>query len=122
MYLNCVQNGGEIMKLAIIGSRKIISFELDRYIPDKVEEIVSGGAIGVDSIAKEFAKKNGIRLTEFLPQYELYGKAAPIKRNEQIALYADEGLAIWDGKSNGTAHTIRFFQKAGKKVTVIIQQ
>jgi hypothetical protein len=53
-------------------------------------------------------------------RYDLYGKAAPIKRNREIAEYADEAIAFWDGRSKGTDHAIRFFKKLGKKVTVIM--
>lgn len=109
------------MKLAIIGSRNLTQLVIDEYIPDGVTEIVSGGASGVDTLAKEFAKRKGIKLTEFLPQYNLYGRCAPIKRNEKIAQYADEAIALWDGKSKGTECTIILFKKHGKKVTVIIK-
>lgn len=108
------------MKLAIIGSRSIINFEIDRYIPRGVAEIVSGGAKGVDTLAREYALKNGIKLTEFLPEYELYGRAAPIVRNKKIAEHADAALVFWDGSSKGTDHTVKLFQKLGKNVTVII--
>lgn len=108
------------MKLAIIGSRKITDIEIKKYVSNEVDEIVSGGARGIDTLAREFAEQNSVKLTEFLPQYERYGRAAPIKRNEEIAQYADEALAFWDGKSKGTQHTIRFFEKLGKKVTIII--
>ncbi len=108
------------MKLAVIGSRKITKLKLEQYIPKEVDEIVSGGADGIDSLARDFANRNGIKLTEFLPKYNLYGRAAPIKRNEEIAQYATEAIALWDGKSKGTESTIKFFKKLGKRVTVII--
>ena len=108
------------MKLAIVGSRNLEQIKIDKYIPNSITEIVSGGAKGVDTVAKEFAHKSGITYVEFLPKYQRFGKAAPIKRNEEIANYADEALILWDGKSNGTAQTIRLFQKLNKKVTVII--
>lgn len=108
------------MKLAIIGSRKITHIEIEKYISADVDEIVSGGAKGIDTLAKGYAIRKGIKLTEFLPQYERYGRGAPIKRNQEIAEYADEALTFWDGKSKGTQHTIRFFEKLGKKVTIIM--
>lgn len=108
------------MKLAVIGSRSLKEITIDDYIPKNINEIVSGGAKGVDTLAKEYACKRGIKITEFLPKYNIYGKAAPIKRNEEIAYYADEVIAFWDGKSKGTEHTINFFRKIGKKATVII--
>lgn len=107
------------MKLAIIGSRTLWISNLQDYIPDNVTEIVSGGAKGVDRQAAAFAKEHRILLTEFLPDYKLYGKAAPLKRNEEIAAYADMVLAFWDGVSKGTKHTISLFEKQGKTVTVI---
>ena len=107
------------MKIAIIGSRSIKKIDIENYLGDNVDEIVSGGAKGVDSIAADFAKSKGIKLVEFLPEYEKYGRAAPIKRNEQIVKYADECLAFWDGNSKGTGHTVRMFEKAGKNVTVV---
>jgi len=107
------------MKLAVIGSRSLCDIAIDAYIPQNVSEIVSGGAKGIDLLAKDYANKKGIVYTEFLPNYNLYGRGAPIKRNEEIARYADECIAFWDGKSKGTDYTIKFFKKLGKKVTVI---
>lgn len=107
------------MKLAIIGSRTVNQISIELYIPENTTEIVSGGAKGVDTLAREFAEKQGLPLTEFLPDYARYKRAAPLKRNEKIADYADEVLAFWDGQSKGTAHTIKEFERRGKKVSVI---
>ena len=107
------------MKLAIIGSRTIEDLNLSCYIPDGVTEIVSGGAKGVDSCAARYAEENHIPLTVFRPNYAFYGKGAPLKRNEQIAGYADAALVFWDGKSRGTAQTILCFQRLGKPCSVI---
>lgn len=106
------------MKLAIIGSRGLNIENLSRYIPDGVTEIVSGGARGIDTCARNYALKNGIKLTEFLPDYRQYGRVAPLKRNIQIVDYADEVIAFWDGKSTGTVYTIRQARLKNKKVTV----
>lgn len=107
------------MKLAIIGSRELTVENLGEYLPEGVSEIVSGGARGVDTSAALYARENGIKLTEFLPDYARYRGGAPHKRNEQIALYADEALAFWNGSSRGTLRTISLFKKLGKRVTVI---
>lgn len=107
------------MKLAIIGSRSIVVENLETYLPQGVSEIVSGGARGVDTVAADYAKRMGITLTEFLPEYARYKRAAPLMRNKQIAEYADEVLAFWDGSSKGTIHTVELFRKLGKRVTII---
>ena len=107
------------MKIAIIGSRSLCLDNIESYLPDGITEIVSGGAKGIDTVAAAYAKQHGIPLTEFLPDYGRYGRGAPIKRNRDIANYADEAVAFWDGKSKGTMHTVGFFKNLGKKVTVI---
>lgn len=94
------------MKLAIIGSRNLIVENFDTYIPENTTEIVSGGARGIDTCAAKYAETNGIKLTVFLPEYNLYGKSAPLKRNLSIITYSDCVLAFWDGKSRGTKFVI----------------
>ena len=107
------------MKLAIIGSRGLKDLRIEEYIPSGVDEIVSGGAKGIDGCAASYARENGIKLTEFLPEYRRYGRAAPLKRNDALAEYADEAIAFWDGRSAGTKYTVNAFRKLGKRVEVI---
>ncbi len=47
------------MTLAIIGSRSLTNIALEQYVRGEVGEIVSGGAVGVDSCAAEYAKTRG---------------------------------------------------------------
>lgn len=98
------------MKIAVVGSRDIIVTDIGRYISGH-EEIVSGGAVGVDSCAAEYAKENGIKLTVFLPCYKRYGRAAPIVRNKEIVDYADKIIAFWNGSSKGTLSVIQYAKK-----------
>ena len=107
------------MKLAVIGSRKLTDVDIDKYVSGGVEEIVSGGAVGVDRRAAEYARSKGLKLTEFLPEYERYGRAAPIVRNKQIVDYADKILVFWDGTSRGTWSVIEYAQKTGKPCEII---
>lgn len=107
------------MKLAIIGSRNIQNFDLSFVVPTSTTEIISGGAKGVDTIARRFAETRGLKITEFLPEYSKYGKSAPIIRNKMIVNNADAILAIWDGSSRGTAFTIDLAQKQGKQVIIV---
>ena len=107
------------MKIAVIGSRGLKVNDLGKYLPVGVTEIVSGGAKGIDTCAREYALANGLKLTEFLPEYEKYGRGAPLKRNLQIIDYADEVLAFWDRRSRGTKYVIEQCKKRNKKVTVI---
>ena len=107
------------MKIAIVGSRKIPPPNLEEYVSD-CDEIVSGGAVGVDSYAAEFAKKKGLILTEFLPEYRRYGRGAPIIRNKRIVDYADKVIVFWDGKSKGSLSVIKYAERKGKECKVVI--
>ncbi len=108
------------MIIAIIGSRNLVVDDLSEYIPDEVTEIVSGGAKGIDTCAKEYAVSNGIPITEFLPEYSRFGKAAPLKRNLRIIDYADRVIAFWDGKSRGTKYVIDSCKALNKAITVYV--
>lgn len=108
------------MKVAIVGSRELIlnTSDIKFYLPAAATEIVSGGAKGVDTLAKNFAIENNYKYIEFLPDYEKYGKAAPLRRNDEIIDYADIVLALWDGKSKGTKYVIDKCKKIGKSIIV----
>lgn len=108
------------MKVAVIGSRNLIVNKLEKYLPLDTTEIVSGGAKGVDTSAREYAMANGIKLTEFLPEYEKYGRSAPLKRNITIIEYADVVLAFWDGESRGTKFVIDNCRRTGIPVKVYL--
>lgn len=110
------------MIIAVIGSRNLTVENLGKYLPDGITEIVSGGAKGIDTSAREYALNHNIKLTEFLPEYEKYGRAAPLKRNIQIIEYADMVLAFWDGKSRGTKYVIDNCQKMNIPVKIFTQK
>lgn len=108
------------MKLAIVGSRNLRIFNMEKYLPIYVSEIVSGGAKGVDTCARSYAIENNIKLTEFLPDYERFSRSAPLKRNIDIIEYADMVIAFWDGRSKGTRFVINECEKRNIKIKVFI--
>lgn len=108
------------MKLLIAGSRSITDFDLSPYIPSDVELIISGGADGVDTIAEKYSDKHKISKLILRPNYSRYKRSAPLKRNEEMVDIADSVLVIWDERSKGTLHTIRYAQKKEKNLQLII--
>ncbi len=106
------------MKAAVIGSRNLYVDDLEKYVPDDVTEMVSGGAKGIDTCAKKYALTHHIKLTEFLPEYNKYSRGAPLKRNLQIIEYVDMVIAFWDGKSKGTKYVIDNCKKKNIKIIV----
>lgn len=107
------------MKLLIAGSRGIENFDLSKYIEKDIDTILSGGAKGIDTLAEEYADKMRLSKIILRPRYDLYGKAAPIKRNEELVNMADKILIIWDGESKGTKSTINYAKKLNKEIEVV---
>ncbi|MDE6728868.1 MAG: DNA-protecting protein DprA [Oscillospiraceae bacterium] len=99
------------MKVAVIGSRGLTIDDLGKFLPEKTTEIISGGANGIDTCARNYAISHNIKLTEYLPEYDKYGRAAPLKRNVTIVENADIVVAIWDGISHGTKFVINYCQE-----------
>lgn len=99
------------MKLIVAGSREfenyaVVERSIDQFIENygPISEIVSGGARGADQLGERYAKKHKIALRQFYPNWDLYGKSAGYRRNEQMANYGNALLAFWDGLSRGTMH------------------
>ena len=107
------------MKIAIIGSRNCPKLEIGNYLEEMPNTIISGGANGADSYARDFAKKQGLKLIEYFPNYSKYGKAAPLVRNKQIVDECDCLHAFWDGTSKGTKFTIDYALEKEKPVKII---
>lgn len=109
------------MKTIIAGSRAITDYEvLCRAIEASkflITEVVSGGAMGVDSLGERWAQANQIPVRVFKPDWSL-GKRAGMVRNEEMNQYADALIAVWDGVSRGTCDMIGRARQSNKKVYV----
>ena len=109
------------MNIAIVGSRKYANLDqVRKYITTLAPDtcIVSGGAQGVDQAAEEAAQSRGLTTRVFLPEYNRYGRKAPIVRNQEIVEQADKLIAFWDGESRGTKNSIDLAHKKGIPVEI----
>lgn len=110
------------MRLAVVGSRGFNDYEYLKAtlgkISDDIDCIISGGARGADSLAARYSREKGIALQEYLPEYDKYGRGAPIVRNRLIVDDCDTLIAFWDGKSRGTRDSIDYARKRGKRVII----
>lgn len=107
------------MKVLIVGSRSIENFDISGYVPSETELIISGGAKGVDTLAEEYADNHKISKLILRPRYDIYGKGAPLKRNELMVDICDTVLVIWDGVSRGAKYTAEYAKKKSKNVILI---
>lgn len=115
------------VKVGIVGSRSITSSEyvfsvLDFYLSRLLEEkevvVVSGGAVGIDSLGAQWAGLRNLKTEIYLPDYKQYGKSATFIRNQQIIDNSDYLIAITTG-SNGTADSIKRAVKKNIPIKII---
>lgn len=123
------------MKVGIVGDRNVTDYGvIEKAVKQSgfdITEVVSGGAKGVDSLAVEWASKNGIPYTEFKAEWDnirvkdavvavnkwgrKYNKMAGFQRNQKIVDYADAIIAIQpNGPTSGTQDTVKKTKKAKK--------
>lgn len=111
------------MKIAVIGSRTCTNLELiDRYLSEFFEpgdELISGGARGADENAANWARSKNYKVTEFIPEWDKYGKSAGFIRNKDIIDNAERVIAFWDKKSNGTKHSLGLAKEQNKPTIII---
>lgn len=117
----------KIKRVLIAGCRNFNNYTvakkyIDRCISNIRENfsviILSGGADGADKLGERYAKENGFGIEYYLPDWKKYGRAAGPHRNKEMVEKADYIICFWDGKSRGTASTVRYTQNYGKPLRI----
>lgn len=85
---------------------------------ERVTVVLSGMAAGADTHGAAEARRHGFTVEEYPADWRKHGKAAGMIRNQQMADNADALIAVWDGKSRGTADMIRRAKAKGLRVHV----
>jgi len=115
------------MITVICGSREIENvmyvYDAIRYVeehtPDfNITKVVSGVASGPDTAAIRWAEKHNVPCDFHPADWTRYGKSAGYKRNKEMVDSSEFVIALWDGKSKGTKHSIDIARKTGKPVWV----
>lgn len=84
----------------------------------KITAILSGGARGADKLGERAARELNIPLEIYPAQWDIFGKSAGYRRNEEMANHAEALIAIWNGHSKGTKHMIDLATRKGLRVFV----
>ena len=106
-------------RIAIVGSREFKNYsQLQRIANDFVgpdDWVISGGALGADSMAQRFVKERGNTILIIYPRWrntvngnEIYDAGAGFKRNKRIVEESDVVLAFYRKghfQEGGTANT-----------------
>ena len=116
----------EVKYIGVSGSREFTRENLLFEQLDKLHKqyefitIVSGGAKGADTMAKNYANSHTINLIEYLPDYSK-GRYAPFLRNTTIAQKCDILVACLVNHlpCNGTRDTIRKTMDLNKQIIYI---
>lgn len=109
------------MKVIIAGSRQLTASHLEIALDScdfEISEVVSGNSGGIDLAGEQFARECGIPYATFPANWVEYGRSAGPIRNKEMAVYADALIAVWDGKSRGTANMISEMKSLNKPVHV----
>lgn len=108
------------MKVIVAGSRGITDMDVVASAITnsgfEIDEVVCGGAKGVDVLGAAWAQERNIPVKWFPAQWHRYGNGAGRERNVEMARYADALIAIWDGQSSGTAHMLHIAPMHGLKI------
>ena len=111
------------MKLIIAGSRDLTEVALVEAAMVRFglepDEVVSGCARGADQAGASWAAHNDVYIRAMPARWDQFGKAAGMRRNAEMAKYGDVLLAIWDGKSRGTANMIDQMNRLEKPVHIM---
>lgn len=116
-------------KIGIVGTRKRDNPEAYKKVEEDFLEIyeegdwiVSGGCPkGGDRFAEVIAKKYGIPILIFYPNWDKYKKSAGFVRNRDIAKKSDVLIAcVSRDRTGGTENTIGHFHKNNKDQLRII--
>lgn len=110
------------MKTIIAGSRNVVDETIvrDAVLSSgfTITEVVSGGALGVDTIGERLAIEKHLPVERFIPDWDEHGRAAGPIRNRKMAAYADQLVAVWDGESKGTKNMIKEMKRVGKPIFI----
>jgi hypothetical protein len=114
-----------IMKLAIVGSRDFNNYDVVKAIinsfrkKNQVDMIVSGGALGVDTLAYRYAVEYGITFVCHPPKPEDGYPAKFFRRNLRIVEQSEYVIAFPKGKSTGTRHSISLAKRLKKGLKIV---
>lgn len=114
------------MKLAIVGSRDFQDYDLFKVcLQDALSlwqlepsTIISGGARGADTLAERYAKEIDAPIKNFIPLWDLYGRAAGPMRNTDIIKEATHVVAFPSIAGKGTQDSIKKANKANKPTQI----
>ena len=75
-------------------------------------------------LGERWAKEHGHCIDRFPADWERYGRSAGFKRNQQMVdtlLAGDCVVALWDGQSRGTMHTVTMAKRRPELYVFVVR-
>lgn len=106
-------------RVAVVGSREFHNYAqlkgvLDEFVAQE-DWLISGGALGADSMAQRYAKERGLSILVIYPDWRI-GKGAGFLRNKKIVENSDLVIAFYRKghfQEGGTKNTASWANKLG---------
>ena len=116
-----------LITLAIVGSRTFNDYdklkeEVDKFIDENdinVQQFVSGGANGADTLAEIYAKRKELPIIVLKPDWKKHGKSAGYLRNKDIINEATHCIAFPSKQGKGTQHSIELAKQKGIPIKIV---
>lgn len=118
------------MKIAIIGSRNFINYELfckaiDKFLKEweineqDIEEVISNGALGAAKLAEQWALDRCHNMKIFFPDVKNHGINASEIRNKLIINYSTHVIAFPSINGKGTQNSLKQARLSQKPVKAL---
>lgn len=104
-----------MLDILVTGGRDFHDRDLLEQVLDVLEPycVIHGGAPGADTLANEWAGKNGAAVEEYPAEWEVHGKVAGPIRNQVMLDKSQPDLVVAFPGGNGTEDMVRRARRAG---------
>lgn len=85
------------MKVAFTGPQSVTASDIVPYLPEGTDEIIPAGMWSAGESMLQYANTNGIKVTEYLVEYEFFGTMALMEHFMRAIDRADQVIIFREG-------------------------
>lgn len=109
------------MKVAIVGKKCKLAYQIGLFIPKEVTEIVVYDTKGISDVAKKYALSNNIKFVEFIPKQKKLFKKADYDKIDEFVDYVDLIIVVSYSRSKEFGYIIDLAHKRFKRMNFILE-
>ena len=113
------------MKVLVSGGRTYSNYRVVKHTLDNIDKqslitnLIHGGAKGADSLGDRWAKENNVDIKVYKPDWNKYGKAAGVLRNQEMLDIEHPDIVVSFPGGNGTMDMRRRANQMGIKLLIV---